>query len=366
MVLNKVDLPDPLGPITAITPRTGTLNSTDRNATTIDLTRFRAQGGGLDLSGSGQLATAGPTIAGRADLEGSATGVRSGIEAVDALIGNKATFAAGVRRDAAGAVALDRFTLTGAGAKVSGAAQFDPASNVVDAGLTLDVPQLKPLGAALGTAITGAVSARINAQGPVERLQLRSDVEGRDITTGGRALDRFRISGEVADLSQPKAAINGSFRALGQDGSLAVSAELNGKTELVVPRLRVQAADSSIDGNLRIDLASGLAQGSLAARLPDLSRWSGLAGRPLGGGFDLRATLATTSARAAGASSLTAAELRLLPLLPTHLSYGEIGDRLHVSKNTVKTQAYSAYRKLGVSSRSEAVVRARELGLDAG
>jgi len=92
---------------------------------------------------------------------------------------------------------------------------------------------------------------------------------------------------------------------------------------------------------------------------PDLGIIPALAGR-------LRATLATTSARAAGASSLTAAELRLLPLLPTHLSYGEIGDRLHVSRNTVKTQAYSAYRKLGVSSRSEAVVRARELGLDAG
>ena len=92
---------------------------------------------------------------------------------------------------------------------------------------------------------------------------------------------------------------------------------------------------------------------------PDLGIIPALAGR-------LRATLAMTSARAAGASSLTAAELRLLPLLPTHLSYGEIGDRLHVSRNTVKTQAYSAYRKLGVSSRSEAVVRARELGLDAG
>jgi LuxR family maltose regulon positive regulatory protein len=79
----------------------------------------------------------------------------------------------------------------------------------------------------------------------------------------------------------------------------------------------------------------------------------------------LRADLATTSARAVGASSLTAAELRLMPLLSTHLSYQEMGERLHVSKNTVKTQAYSAYRKLGVSTRSDAVIRARELGLDA-
>jgi LuxR family maltose regulon positive regulatory protein len=62
-------------------------------------------------------------------------------------------------------------------------------------------------------------------------------------------------------------------------------------------------------------------------------------------------------------SSLTAAELRLLPLLTTHLTFREIGDRLYVSRNTVKTQAISIYRKLGVSSRGEAVQRAAELGL---
>jgi LuxR family maltose regulon positive regulatory protein len=64
-----------------------------------------------------------------------------------------------------------------------------------------------------------------------------------------------------------------------------------------------------------------------------------------------------------GASSLTAAELRLLPLLSTHLSLLEIGERLHLSRNTVKTHAVSIYRKLGVSSRSGAMRRVRELGL---
>jgi LuxR family maltose regulon positive regulatory protein len=64
-----------------------------------------------------------------------------------------------------------------------------------------------------------------------------------------------------------------------------------------------------------------------------------------------------------GASSLTAAELRLLPLLATYLSYGEIGERLIVSRNTVKTHAVSIFRKLGVSSRSEAIELAEEIGL---
>jgi len=63
------------------------------------------------------------------------------------------------------------------------------------------------------------------------------------------------------------------------------------------------------------------------------------------------------------AASLTPAELRLLPLLATHLSFREIGERLYISKSTVKTQALSVYRKLRASSRSEAVERAAELAL---
>ena len=64
-----------------------------------------------------------------------------------------------------------------------------------------------------------------------------------------------------------------------------------------------------------------------------------------------------------GASALTAAELRLLPLLSTHLSFPEIAEDLFLSRHTIKTQANSIYRKLGASSRSQAVARSRELGL---
>ena len=76
---------------------------------------------------------------------------------------------------------------------------------------------------------------------------------------------------------------------------------------------------------------------------------------------------AMPEAAGGGTSGLTRAELRLLPLLSTHLSFREIGERLFVSRNTIKTQAISVYRKLGVSSRSDAIARAAELGLvDAG
>lgn len=56
-----------------------------------------------------------------------------------------------------------------------------------------------------------------------------------------------------------------------------------------------------------------------------------------------------------GVSSLTASELRILPLLATYLTLQEIADRLFLSRHTVKSHSLSIYRKVGVTSRSEAV-----------
>ena len=66
---------------------------------------------------------------------------------------------------------------------------------------------------------------------------------------------------------------------------------------------------------------------------------------------------------APGASSLTAAELRLLPMLSTHLSFAEIAAEMFLSRHTISSQAMSIYRKLGASSRSQAVAQSRELRL---
>ncbi|OJU85255.1 MAG: hypothetical protein BGO11_18545 [Solirubrobacterales bacterium 70-9] len=60
---------------------------------------------------------------------------------------------------------------------------------------------------------------------------------------------------------------------------------------------------------------------------------------------------------------LTAAELRILRYLPSHLSFPQMADAAFVSPNTVKTHVRSIYRKFGVSSRQEAVERAEQVGL---
>jgi LuxR family maltose regulon positive regulatory protein len=61
--------------------------------------------------------------------------------------------------------------------------------------------------------------------------------------------------------------------------------------------------------------------------------------------------------------TLTPAELRVLQYLPSRMTFPEIGAHLFVSQNTVKTHAHAIYRKLGASSRNEAVDRARGLAL---
>jgi LuxR family maltose regulon positive regulatory protein len=79
--------------------------------------------------------------------------------------------------------------------------------------------------------------------------------------------------------------------------------------------------------------------------------------------FDRSHEAASSLRGASSGPPLTAAEIRVLQFLPTHLSFREIADRLHVSRNTVKTQVISSYRKLGASTRTEAVESARSLSL---
>jgi LuxR family transcriptional regulator, maltose regulon positive regulatory protein len=78
---------------------------------------------------------------------------------------------------------------------------------------------------------------------------------------------------------------------------------------------------------------------------------------------ELLARVETIAREGVGGSSLTTAELRVLPLLATHLTFREIAERLYLSPYTVKTQALSVYRKFGVSSRSAAIERAHGVGV---
>ena len=86
--------------------------------------------------------------------------------------------------------------------------------------------------------------------------------------------------------------------------------------------------------------------GALQARLAELDRW--ITGR---------------SRVVSLAEPLTEREVAVLRLLRGSLSLREIGQELYVSANTVKTHTQAIYRKLGVSTRHDAVERGKQLGL---
>jgi LuxR family transcriptional regulator, maltose regulon positive regulatory protein len=71
----------------------------------------------------------------------------------------------------------------------------------------------------------------------------------------------------------------------------------------------------------------------------------------------------STRTNAMQVTRLTTAELRILQLLPTHLSLGALAQELLLSRNTVKAEVAAIYRKLDASNRAEAVQKAADLGL---
>ena len=79
---------------------------------------------------------------------------------------------------------------------------------------------------------------------------------------------------------------------------------------------------------------------------------------------EFRRVLASSNLTGAvGSAALTPAELRLLPYLQTHLTASGIAERMLLSSHTVRSRLKSIYRKLGVSTRHDAVQKATTIGL---
>jgi len=60
---------------------------------------------------------------------------------------------------------------------------------------------------------------------------------------------------------------------------------------------------------------------------------------------------------------LTARELEVISLVTAGATNQEIGERLVISLNTVRRHVTNIFNKLGVSNRTQAAARARDLGL---
>jgi len=113
----------------------------------------------------------------------------------------------------------------------------------------------------------------------------------------------------------------------------------------------VETAAALAAATVELNEPAAASQFLAAARL----RLADLPGAPMPVAWLEEIDAAVARRSTSGLAGLTPAELRVLRMLPSHLSFRQIADELVVSPNTVKTQVRSAYLKLGVSSRHEAV-----------
>jgi translocation and assembly module TamB len=224
-------------------------------------------------------------------FDGSINRLRTGVPVVDALGGGSVVITGAGQRDAVGIIHIERLMLGGAGGGLGASGHFDPATRQLAAMLDADIRQLQPLGVALDMSLAGHLTAHLDAEGPIDRPRLQARIDGADVAAGPAILDRLRLDAVIADLAQPLLAVSGEFRGGGLDGTLALEADLDDRTQLAIRRLQVRAAESVVEGDLRIDLDRLLTRGALRARVPDLSRWSRLAGIPIAGIMDVKAGL---------------------------------------------------------------------------
>jgi LuxR family transcriptional regulator, maltose regulon positive regulatory protein len=176
----------------------------------------------------------------------------------------------------------------------------------------------------------------------------------------GRAHLEACVTSVVVYAAAARVAIHqGDLDQAEQD--LARARQLRPQATHALPYYAVQARLELVRACLA--LSDVAAARMVLGEVDDLLRWRPDLGILREQATQLRSQLDHIGAVAVGTASLTIAERRLLPLLPTHHSFREIGQHLHISQHTVKTQALSIYRKLGVSSRGEAIQCARTLGL---
>jgi LuxR family maltose regulon positive regulatory protein len=122
------------------------------------------------------------------------------------------------------------------------------------------------------------------------------------------------------------------------------------------------------EGAFRVFLDGGPAvRSAMTVLVPPTSPCAGFAGRVLErfDGQPPRHPARPAPAGSVGPAGLplTGSELAVLRFLPSHMTNQEIAEALFLSINTVKTHLRSAYRKLGVANRRQAIARGRRLDL---
>jgi len=159
----------------------------------------------------------------------------------------------------------------------------------------------------------------------------------------------------AARLSLHRGDLNEASRQLTQATGALPSATYLLPYRAVRPRLQM--------ARVYLALADMATARQLLREIDDILRHRPALGTLTGEVEQFRGLTSGAAGAVTGRPPLTPAELRLLPYLQTHLTADRIAERLFVSSWTVKTEVKAIYRKLGVSSRNDAVQKAAAIGL---
>jgi translocation and assembly module TamB len=228
-----------------------------------------------DLSGGNQATLV------RADLSGDVTNLRTGTAPADALVGRKMNMFGLVTVGTDGSADLLNLKIDGQHVALTASGALK--DNTLDAKWRASLPRLAVLAKPLQTPIAGSTVLDGTAYGPLDALEVRADLAGRDLLLSGRNVPR-------ADLAVRATHLPGSPRGTLTAQAVVDKQPLDAKTAFALEGERLNLTDISlgaeqnrITGTIRVALDRMTASGKLGGDMRNLGVFSALAGQPLGG-----------------------------------------------------------------------------------
>jgi translocation and assembly module TamB len=228
-----------------------------------------------DLTGGNQAVLV------RADLSGDVTNLRTGTPPADALVGRKVDLVGLVTVGTDGSIDLSNLKIDGQHVALTASGALK--DNTLSAKWRASLPRLAVLAEPLKTPIAGSTVLDGTASGPLDALEVRADLAGRDLLLSGRTVPR-------ADLAVRATHLPGSPRGTLTAQAVVDKQPLDAKTAFALEGERLNLTDISlgaeqnrITGAIRVALDRMTASGKLGGDMRDLGVFSALAGQTLGG-----------------------------------------------------------------------------------
>lgn len=249
---------------------------------------------------------------GRAEvrLDGGTRGLVTGIAPADAMLGEAVELSALLRTAPDGSFALDAARL--AGARFGLDAKGVLAEGRVDADWRLEVPELAPLGEAVGTPLAGGLVAEGRAEGPAGAPVLTLALDGRNVSAAGTALGAPKLRANLEGLDgAPNGRVELDASAEGVPLALRTRYALDGN-RLALDELSLSSGATRLAGALAVALDGPAVTGRLAGGAPDLSPFGPLAGAVLAGSADIALDLEAPEGRQSARLTAGIGGLRML------------------------------------------------------